>query len=253
MKELDLYLPLKVYFENLGYEVKSEIKNLDVLCIKKNILDEKKIEDIIAIEIKINFNLKLLFQAINRQKFIDNVYIAILANDANLSKKNEILNLAKRLYLGVIFVHIRESGQYIEILENPNFFIYKTDVVLQKEFLKEFYGRNFDLNNAGISKTKVCTNYKENSINIAMFLKVYENLNRNAKFSGISLKQIREIVNIEHIEKYLRNNYYNLFFKVKRGYYQFNDKNMLVNTEFYDKLSNYYEEKYKKKLEKMQF
>ena len=52
MDEIDLYKPIKTYFERHGYVVKSEIKNCDVVAIKGD-------ETPIIIEMKLNFSLTL--------------------------------------------------------------------------------------------------------------------------------------------------------------------------------------------------
>ena len=52
LKESDLYLPIKHFLNNLGYEVKGEIKECDIVA--------KKGDDLIIIELKLTLNITLL-------------------------------------------------------------------------------------------------------------------------------------------------------------------------------------------------
>ena len=69
MQETDLFLPLKHFYEKLGYSVEGEVKACDVLA--------KAGRDFLAIELKQDLNLKVILQAVNRQKLFDVVYIAV--------------------------------------------------------------------------------------------------------------------------------------------------------------------------------
>jgi hypothetical protein len=66
MLETDLYQPVKSFFESQGYIVKAEINDIDILAIKEDIT--------IAIELKVKISLKLIYQVIERQKLVDNVF-----------------------------------------------------------------------------------------------------------------------------------------------------------------------------------
>lgn len=68
LKENDLYLPIKGFLNNLGYEVKGEIKECDIVAKKDDLL--------IVIELKLNLNITLLLQAVERFTLADSVYIA---------------------------------------------------------------------------------------------------------------------------------------------------------------------------------
>ena len=68
-KESDLYSPVCNYFTELGYDVQAEVKSCDLIA--------KKDSEIIIAELKKNFCLKLVYQAIERQSITDSVYVVI--------------------------------------------------------------------------------------------------------------------------------------------------------------------------------
>ncbi len=69
MRETDLYLPVKVMFNDLGYEVVAEVGDIDVLA--------SKVDEFIVIELKKEFNLRLITQGALRQKISEVVYVAV--------------------------------------------------------------------------------------------------------------------------------------------------------------------------------
>ena len=69
MLETELYEPVKSFFESQGYIVKAEINDIDILALKDDLS--------IAIELKVKISLKHIYQAIERQKLVDNVFLAI--------------------------------------------------------------------------------------------------------------------------------------------------------------------------------
>jgi hypothetical protein len=64
MKEIDMYKPVKTLFTNMGYQVKGEIKDVDLIATS----DDGDI--VIMVEFKLQFGFRLILQAINRQKMI---------------------------------------------------------------------------------------------------------------------------------------------------------------------------------------
>lgn len=114
MKETDLYEPVKQLFTKLGYQVYAEVNDIDVMVVKD--------DQIIAIELKTSFNLKLILQAITRQKISDNVYVAIPRPKykQRLSKSfKEKELLLRRLELGLILVATDVKSPYAQIVFDP--------------------------------------------------------------------------------------------------------------------------------------
>ena len=80
MKETDLYYPIHHYLVDNGYTVNSEVQYTDIIA--------QKDDDMIAIELKKTFNATVLIQAVERQKFADSVYIAIVRPKKRSQMKN---------------------------------------------------------------------------------------------------------------------------------------------------------------------
>ncbi len=59
MKESDLYPPLKQFLESQNYEVKGEVQDCDVLAVREE-------ETPVVVELKLNLNLQVLLQAVDR-------------------------------------------------------------------------------------------------------------------------------------------------------------------------------------------
>lgn len=102
MKETELYAPVKELFESLGYEVQSEVQDMDVLATKDH--------DFIVIELKKELNLRLIVQGAQRQKLSEIVYVAIRKPSYKVrmsSTFTEKVYLLKRLGIGLILVNFK--------------------------------------------------------------------------------------------------------------------------------------------------
>lgn len=204
MLESDLYLPIKDLFEDLGYIVKAEVNSTDITAIKD--------EEIVIIEMKKTINMKLLYQAVTRQKLTDNVFVAIpkpnykILRSKSFKEKEHIL---RRLQLGLIFV-----GEIAEIKLLPKPFdmsISRGKNKKKKEsLLNEFNNRNTSFNIGGVTKTKIITAYREEVIKIA-----YHMID-----SPRSVKQLKELTNNQKTGNILIKNFYGWFNRIDRGIYE---------------------------------
>lgn len=207
MQERDLYLPIKYYLENLGYSVKAEVKNVDIIAAK----DEK----VIVIEMKTAITLKLLYQGCDRQRMFDNVYLAIpnpgykVVRSKAFKEKTHIIH---RLRLGLILVDTIKNK--VEVLLDPQEYVRKTNKRKQKLLMDEFNLRSKSINIGGVNKQKIMTSYKEQAIEIARALIA----------SPLSTKEIRTITNIPKVTNILYDNYYHWFSHISRGVYGLTEK-----------------------------
>lgn len=207
MKETDLYEPCKTLLESMGYGVKAEIGKVDIAAIKDDYL--------VIIELKLNISLKLVYQAIDRQKLADKVYIALPKKVVHNQKSNvkHFINLLKRLEIGLITV----DKDYAEVMIETFGFDLKRSISSSKkkkeQLLKEFSLRK-STSNVGGSNGKKITVYKEKVILIAEYL---ETFGEKSPIEIIRYTGIKETPNI------LRKNYYLWFFKVERGVYKLSE------------------------------
>ncbi|MDE6182598.1 MAG: hypothetical protein K2F59_05295, partial [Eubacteriales bacterium] len=111
-KETDLFEPIKKHFIKKGYKVQGEVKNCDIICLKN--------EEILAIELKKSFNLKVLYQAMERKAFSNYVYIGI-ERPKNFRKKEvkNMLKVLEKMEIGLITVAMDSPTKNVDIVLEP--------------------------------------------------------------------------------------------------------------------------------------
>jgi hypothetical protein len=210
MLETDLYQPVKSFFESQGYTVKAEINDIDILAIKEDIT--------IAIELKVKISLKLIYQVIERQKLVDNVFLAI-PKDSYKSHQNSIKHfqlLLKRLNLGLILIDKKK----VEVVFEPNHYDLNKSKSLnkrKKEKLLNTFNNLFSDPNKGGSKGKRMTVYKQNAIKIASLL---------AEKPCLSPKEIINETGVLNTQSILQKNFYGWFQKSSYASYLLTEKGM---------------------------
>ncbi len=208
MKETELFEPVKNLLIKQGYQVKAEVKDIDILGYKEDVY--------LAVELKTSFTMKLIYQAIDRQKTMDIVYICIPKNTLPKSKSQyrQLMYLLKRLELGLIVVYDHQAEVLLEAdvfdLEKSRSYYKKK----KQKILKEYHLRKNTINIGG-TKARRLTRYKEMVIEIGLYLIEHEKA---------SPKEIREKTNILKTAAILQKNYNNYFERPTRGIYQLTQK-----------------------------
>lgn len=205
MKETDMYPPIKKFLAKDGYTVHSEVDGIDILA--------KKGEEMIAVEMKTAFNLKLVYQLIERRKIVDKVYAYIpLGKGGRWPKEyKRMCGLLKRLECGLITLDVRGRKKTVVLEFDPKPFINRKNYAKKKSALKEFNGRSLDLNRAGSRSELLYTAYREKAIRLALFL--YEN-------GPSKPKDLSDALEIENAARILQSNYHFWFDRVERGVYR---------------------------------
>lgn len=157
--ESDLYAPLKAFFESRGYLVKGEVNKCDMALIKGN--------ELLIVELKKNFNMSLIYQALDRQRIAHGVYVA-LPLKAFMRKKRHILNILEKLNMGLVTVAMDSELKACHVHIMPNM-AKKRDNKKSRALINEFNNRNFD-NTGGAVRQKLMTAHREKSICIALAL-----------------------------------------------------------------------------------
>lgn len=162
--EHELYLPVKTLFEQLGYEVKAEVKNCDAVAVKDG--------ETVIIELKLRLNLDVLLQAVDRQKMSDTVYIAVPFAKKSIVMKRyaETAGLLRRLGIGLIIVRRRREGMSCEIAQDAGVSGGARNKRRTRLLMNEFDGRTGDNNVGGTTKTPLITAYRENTLVAASIL-----------------------------------------------------------------------------------
>ena len=208
MKESDMYAPIKELLEEEGYTVRSEVKDADVVAVRD--------EEMIIVEMKTSFNLKLVYQLIERQRMSDKVYAAVLVNYKTRWGKSfqNMAKLLKRLSLGLIIIYEKKNGISVEKLFDPDFNRYNKSHVKERRLKYEFEARSGDYNTGGVTKKKIVTSYREKALQIACLLE-----------SGgpASIRDIKEKTGVEKAASILQKNHYGWFVRETRGVYKLSD------------------------------
>jgi len=208
LKETDLYAPCKQLLESIGYQVKGEVGNVDIAALKGDYF--------VAVELKLTISLKIIYQAIDRQKLADKVYIALPKKVLSSQKANvkHFINLLKRLEIGLILIEKDIATVFVETFG----FDLKKSITNNKkkreQLINEFSLRKSN-DNIGGSRGKKMTAYKEKVIKIAQYLE------ESGERSPI---EIVRYTGIKEAPSMLRNNFYLWFYKVDRGIYALSEQ-----------------------------
>ena len=205
MKESDLYEPIRDLLTTQGFTVRGEVKGCDIAAVRDDALW--------LIEMKLTANLKLVFQAIERQAATDWVFVAIprpqKARDKHFMQFSRLL---KKLNIGLITVALDSPAQTTEIIAFPTGKDAKKNAATRR-IKKEIAGRTVDT--AGGSQQKVNTAYRERCVRIATLLEVHAPVNAPA------------LIRVHGCEAdtagILRTNFYGWYEKIGRGIYALSD------------------------------
>lgn len=239
MFETDLYKPVHDYLVMQGYTVHSEVKNCDITAMKG--------DELVVIELKTAFNLKLLAQGVKRQRIADSVYLAIPSpkGGKRSSGWQDMCLLLRRLELGLILVEPcsvsdnRETGN-IEIVFHPHTFdrlkSSNAGKKLRRHIIKEAESRYGDFNKGGSTKRKLMTAYKENSLFIACCMQ---------KYGALSPAKLKKLGTGSKTASILSKNFYGWFDHIAKGTYALN-QNADPFLEAYPEIVVHYMEKLEK-------
>lgn len=224
--ETELYAPIKAYFQQRGYEVKSEINQCDLVAIHKDMPEP------VIVELKKNFNLSLLLQGMNRLKLSSHVFLAVEyirgRQNARRHKWSDLQQLCERLGFGFITVQFYKTKQpFVEVHCEP------IGVELSqpqrkrktKRLLNEFHERSGDYNIGGSTRRKIMTSYRELALQCAAHIK---------QLGPLSPAKLRDLTGKQKVGSILQKNYYQWFKRIKRGVYD-------LTTDGHDALATYEE------------
>ena len=165
--EQDLYGPVRDYLTGLGYEVKGEVKDCDVTAMRDG--------ELIVVELKRGFTLELLYQALDRQRVADGVYVAVpLPKRGYMSPHmREMQSLCRRLELGLIFVGFTQKGiPQVDVAVHPKeASAPRRDKKRRLAVIREHESRTGSVNQGGVTHKKILTAYKEEALRTARILR----------------------------------------------------------------------------------
>ena len=203
--ETDLYAPVKAHLEAAGYEVKAEVGAADVMGVMG--------DDIVLVELKAGFSLKLLQQAAARQKITDNVYVAVprWRGKAGWQAFKGNLGLCRRLCVGVLSVRLGDGA--VEVHADPKPFRPRRSPARRSRLLGEFARRSGDPNLGG-SGGKVVTAYRQDAEKLAAYLAA-----QGASKGAV----VAKATGVPRATEMMRVNHYGWFARISVGVYDLTD------------------------------
>ena len=164
--ESDLYGPVRDYLEQLGYEVKGEVKDCDIAALRDG--------ELIVVELKRGFTLELIYQAMDRQRVADGVYVAVPLPKRGYMSPHipEMKSLCRRLELGLIFVGFTSKGIWqVDVAVHPKeASAPRRDRRRRLAVIREHEHRTGSANTGGVTRKKILTVYKEQALLVAKLL-----------------------------------------------------------------------------------
>lgn len=224
-KETDLYVPIRAFLEEEGYQVQAEVKNCDIAAIKDG--------QLVIVELKKAFNLKLVYQGLERQSLTDQVFVAIPRPKKGAREKawKDMLKLLKRLELGLLTVALDSPLQTVDVVLEPSDSLAWKNRRKREKVQAELENRQVDGNVGGMTRRKIMTAFREKSIRLACILEREEQ---------ISLASLRER-GMEDYTGILSRNYDKWFRRVEKGVYALSEKGKeALEQKDYEKVVSFY-------------
>jgi len=231
-KETDLYEPIRVFLEDEGYHVQAEVKHCDIAALKDG--------QTVIIELKKNFNLKLVYQALDRQSLTDQVYVAIPRPEKGQGDRTwkDMLKLLKRLELGLITVALDSPLQTVDVILEPSDSLVRKNRKKQERLQAEIENRHIAENVGGMTRQKIMTAYREKAIELCCIIE---------QFGQISTKQLREMGKGDKYPTILQSNVYQWFERIEKGVYGLSSQGIEILASLdYEKAVRYYRTVYRK-------
>ena len=224
-KETDLYEPIRAFLEEEGYQVQAEVKDCDIAAVKDS--------QLVIVELKKSFNLKLVYQGLERQSLTELVFVAIPRPKKGAREKawKDMLKLLKRLELGLLTVALDSPLKTVDVVLEPSDSIAWKNRKNRERLQAELESRQVDANVGGMTRRKIMTAFREKSIRLACLLE---------KEGQVSMASLRER-GMEDYVGILSRNYDKWFKRVEKGVYALSEKGKeALENEDYAKVVSFY-------------
>ncbi|WP_458408193.1 DUF2161 family putative PD-(D/E)XK-type phosphodiesterase [Anaerotignum sp.] len=224
-KETDLYEPIRAFLEEEGYQVQAEVKDCDIAAVKDG--------QLVIVELKKAFNLKLVYQGLERQSLTEQVFVAIPRPKKGAREKawKDMLKLLKRLELGLLTVALDSPLKTVDVVLEPSDSLAWKNRKKREKVQAELEQRQVDANVGGMTRRKIMTAFREKSIRLACILE---------REGQVSLASLRER-GMEDSVGILSRNYDKWFRRVEKGVYALSEKGTeALEKEDYAKVVAFY-------------
>ncbi len=223
--EAALYLPVKQFLEQQGYEVKGEVRGCDLVARRGD-------EPPVIVELKLRFNLPLLLQGIDRLAMTERVYLAVPRPERRARRgplapeRPEIRKLCRRLGLGLLLVGL--TRKTVEVLEEPVPYRPRQAKSRVLRLVDEFSRRIGDANIGGAVGVPLVTAYRQDALRCARAL---------ALGGPMRVGALRVAADVPRAARILQRNLYGWFDRIERGIYRLTPKGDQALSRFAEAVS----------------
>jgi hypothetical protein len=205
-RESDLYPVVKGFLEAQGYEVKGEIGGCDAVGIRGE-------EPPVIVELKLQFNLALVLQGVDRLSLTERVYLAVprprRRRGAGISVEHRgARTLCRRLGLGLMTVET--APPRVEVLLDPEPYRPRKKTKRLGRLLGEHARRVGDPTRGGVTRTPIVTAYRQEALRCALLIRDGQRA---------SLKALRETGVVPNAPRILQRDVYGWFQRIARATY----------------------------------
>ena len=212
-REEEMYPLIKSWLEDKGHTVRSEVCKCDIVSEKDGIYT--------VFEMKLKFNLDVIYQALERMTSSNYVYIIVPIPDGKITRQNwdkrysSMEKLCRKIGIGLIVIY---SNNVVScLIEADDVWHPKKSEKKNKRLISEFSRRSGDYNIGGIHKQKLMTAYKEDSLRCIKAMK---------ETGRTKPSDIKQVSNVEKAGSILLSNVYGWFIKKGKGYYVISEKGL---------------------------
>lgn len=205
MQETALYGPVKSFLERLGFEVKGEIGGCDLLALSAGAPPV-----VVICELKLQFNLELILQGVDRAAAADEIWLAARMSTRGKGRESDkrFRNLCRRLGFGMLGVF---DGDRVEVLLSPVAPAPRRDAKRRSRLVDEHRRRQGDPVAGGSTRAPIMTAYRQDALKCA---------------AGLAAGPLRPrdlTQAVSRAPKILLDNVYGWFVRVERGVYDLTD------------------------------
>lgn len=162
--ETSLYLPIKRFLEELGFEVKGEVYGCDVVAV-----DRGSPTAVVVAELKQTFTLELVLQAVDRLPVCDDVWLAVRASRRGRGRESDarVRKLCRLLGFGLLCVSSRSR---VDVLVEPVPWRPRKDARRRSRIVEEHRRRRGDPAAGGSTRQPIMTAYRQQALDCAAAL-----------------------------------------------------------------------------------
>lgn len=201
MQETALYTPVKRFLEGLGFSVKGEVGGCDVVALSAD-----AIPIVVVCELKLQFNLELVLQGVNRAAACDEVWLAARLSRRGKGREQDprFRALCRRLGFGLLGV--ATNGE-VSLLLSPSAAAPRRDPKRRSRLVDEHRRRRGDPVAGGGSRQPIMTAYRQDALACAASMAEGPRRPRDLK------------LDVPYAPQILARNVYGWFVRSSRGVY----------------------------------